>query len=105
MVVISKNTLDEFSAIHTISAEPLNEWYKITKRANWSDFHDVKNTFNSVDAVGNDRFVFNIKGNDFRLIALILFRVRTIYILWLGTHADYDKMNKHTGANKVGYKK
>ena len=56
----------------------------------------MKNSFNSVDAVGNDRYVFNIKGNDYRLIALIIFKVRTVFILFIGTHRDYDKVDAKT---------
>ena len=60
----------------------------------------MKNTFNSVDAVGNDRYVFNIKGNDYRLIALIILKVRTIFILFIGTHQEYDKIDASTEAFK-----
>lgn len=58
----------------------------------WGNFNDVRNTFGSVDAVGNDRYVFNIKGNDYRLIAMIFFDKRTVYIRFIGTHAEYDKI-------------
>ncbi len=53
---------------------------------------EVKQTFNSVDSMGNDRYVFDIKGNHYRLIALIIFNVRTVYILFIGTHKEYDKV-------------
>ena len=49
--------------------------------------------FNSVDAVGSDLYVFNIKGNNYRLIVRIIFRVRTIYVKFIGTHKEYDKVN------------
>jgi mRNA interferase HigB len=49
--------------------------------------------FGYVDAVGNDLYVFNIKGNEYRLIARIIFRVRTVYIKFIGTHKEYDKVN------------
>lgn len=104
MVIITKTTLDEYAQEHSTIVEPLNDWYKETKKADWSNFHDIKKTFNSVDGVGNDRYVFNIKGNDYRLITLIIFRVRTIFILWLGTHAEYDKLNKTIGAGNIEYK-
>lgn len=68
-------------------------WYKSTKDADWSNFQDVKNTFNSVDAVGNDRYVFNIKGNNYRLVAIIHFNIRTVYIVFVGTHSEYDKID------------
>ena len=56
------------------------------------EFYNVRDTFGSVDAVGNDRYVFNIKGNDYRLIAMIFFDKRTVYIRFIGTHAEYDKL-------------
>jgi mRNA interferase HigB len=52
----------------------------------------MKAMFNSVDAVGNDRYVFNIRGNNYRLIAMIFFDVRTVYIRFVGTHSEYDKL-------------
>lgn len=104
MVVIAKSTIDEFIKKHPTAAEPLTNWYKETKLANWSNYNEMKQTFNSVDGVGNDRYVFNVKGNDYRLIALTLFSVRTVFILWIGTHAAYDKLNKTTGAKNVQFK-
>jgi mRNA interferase HigB len=96
--------MERYARKHPIVAEPLNGWYEITKKGDWSNFAGVKRTFNSVDAVGNDRYCFNIKGNEFRLIALIIFRTRTVFILWFGTHAEYDKLNKSIGAANVTYK-
>lgn len=53
----------------------------------------MRKTFGSADAVGNDLYVFNIKGNHYRLIARIIFKVRTVYIKFIGTHAEYDKVD------------
>lgn len=92
MVIIAKTALDNFSRKHPVAAVSLNRWYDIAHQANWSEFSEIKKTFASVDAVGNDRFVFNIKGNDYRLIAMIFFDKRTIYIRFIGTHAEYDKI-------------
>lgn len=75
------------------ATEALNEWFIKTKAADWSNFNDIKNTFNSVDYVGEDRYVFNIKGNQYRLIALIIFQVRTVFIRFIGTHSEYDKID------------
>ena len=63
---------------------------KKTEKADWSCLADTKQTFNSVDYVGNDRFVFNIKGNDYRLVAMILFAAKKVFIRWIGTHKEYD---------------
>ena len=70
--------------------EWLKEYYP--EKANWESFADVKKTFNSVDAVGNQRFVFNIKGNDYRLVALIKFKIKMVYIRFIGTHKEYDNI-------------
>ena len=63
MVVVSKAILAEFGKKHADAIEPLNEWWRKAKAADWATFQDVKQTFNSVDSVGNDRYVFDIKGN------------------------------------------
>ena len=54
---------------------------------------DIKKSFNSVDSIGNQHYVFNIKGNDFRLIVVIKFTIKTILIRFIGTHAEYDKID------------
>ena len=63
MVIISKTNLNEFATKHHDAANALNEWYDIVKQADWRSFADVRQTFNHADYVGNDRFIFNIKGN------------------------------------------
>lgn len=68
------------------------KWYNETQAADWRNFSDLKKTFNTADAVANDRYIFDIKGNQYRLIALIIFKVRTVFILFIGTHKEYDKM-------------
>jgi mRNA interferase HigB len=101
MVIISKAILKEFAQKHPDAEIGLEKWYNDTKSASWKNFAEAKKTFNTVDGVGNDRYVFDIKGNQYRLIALIIFKVRTVFILFVGTHKEYDKVN----ANKVIYKK
>ncbi|MDQ6904782.1 MAG: type II toxin-antitoxin system HigB family toxin [Bacteroidota bacterium] len=94
MVVITKGIIHAFSKKHSAALIPLNEWYNKTKQAQWSSFSKVKLTFNSVDAIGNDRYVFNIGGNNFRIVAMIHFNIRTVYIRAILTHAEYDFFNK-----------
>lgn len=93
MVVISRKKLTEFSLIHADAGEAFLKWYYETKLADWKNFNEVKSSFNSVDLVGNDRYVFNIKGNKYRLVALIHFNIRTVYIKFIGTHKEYDKID------------
>jgi mRNA interferase HigB len=70
----------------------LDEWFIKTEQCQWSCFADMKQTFNRVDSVGNKRCVFNIKGNTHRMIALILFGQKIVYIRFIGTHAEYDQI-------------
>jgi len=91
MVVISYRTIREFIETHPQTEDALNNWYIITQKSDWANFHEVKKMFNTVDAIGNGLYVFDIKGNHYRLIARIIFRVRTVYIKFIGTHKEYDK--------------
>lgn len=93
MVIIKKTTLTDFGKKHKDSIVPLNEWYKTCKDADWKSLADIKALFNNVDYVGNDRYVFNIKGNKYRLVAMIHFSIRTIFIRFIGTHKQYDKID------------
>ena len=96
MVIISKALIRDFALKHANSDTAFDDWYELTTNADWKNFNEMKKTFNSVDAVGNDRYVFNIKGNSYRLIALIIFKVRTVFILFIGTHSEYDKIDAST---------
>ncbi len=91
MVIISKTILTRFGRHHPDAARALNEWYGKVKAANWSSFAEVKLTFPAADFVGNDRFVFNIRGNRYRLVVVIFFDIRTVFIRFAGTHSEYDK--------------
>lgn len=93
MVVISKSILTEFGKKHADAIEPLNDWWKKVKEADWATFQDVKATFNSADAVGNDRYVFDIKGNKYRIVTMIFFDKRTMFIRLVDTHAKHDKID------------
>ncbi len=73
MRVVTPRQLIEFSCKHTSAKIPLLCWYEIVKLATWRTLGDVKQDFKTVDYVGNNRYVFNIKGNDFRLVVIIIF--------------------------------
>ena len=92
MRVIARSTLVTYYTKNPQSKVALEDWYNKTKEAQWECFADIKKTFNSVDSVGNKRFVFNIKGNDYRLIVLIKFTVSHVLIRFVGTHEEYDKI-------------
>jgi mRNA interferase HigB len=92
MVVISYRTIREFIEEHKDVEDQLNNWYTVAGEADWSSFNQVRETFGSCDSVGNDLYVFNIKGNHYRLIVRIIFKARTVYIKFIGTHKEYDKV-------------
>lgn len=96
MIIITKTILNEFGRQHTDAMPALNEWYAVVKAADWNSLANIKQTFNSVDYVGNDRYVFNIKGNHYRIVAMIFFDKRTLFIRFVGTHAQYDKIDCST---------
>ncbi|WP_445734647.1 type II toxin-antitoxin system HigB family toxin [Mariniflexile sp.] len=65
---------------------------KLPKKAEWDGLADLKNTFNSADNVGNGRFVFNVKGNHYRIVAIVRFKFKKVLIRWVGSHKNYDKI-------------
>jgi mRNA interferase HigB len=90
VVIISHKAIREFVIEHPKLLPALERWYDITMKSDWQGFNDIKKDFNSVDSVGDGLFVFNIKGNDCRLIVRIIFKTRTVFIRFIGTHKEYD---------------
>ena len=93
MRVFVHKTLVEYYMQHPDAKTALEDWYNKTKDANWNNFAEMKNTFNSVDSAGNKRYVFNIKGNNYRLVVMVLFIPKYVYIRFIGTHAEYNKID------------
>lgn len=92
MHIISFKILRDYFSKETNATTALRDWYKIAKKAEWNNFADLKNSFNSADAVGNDRYVFNIKGNHYRIVAIVMFKIKRVYVRWVGNHKDYDRI-------------
>lgn len=93
MRIIAKRILREFWRKHNDAELPLKAWFGQAKKSEWNSFQDIKKQFGSASIVGNDRVVFNIKGNDYRLVVLILFRRGKAFIRFVGTHNEYDKID------------
>lgn len=94
--IVSEKTLKEFCEDHADATAAVQEWTTKVKAAEWNQFADIKQTFNTVDYVKNDRYVFNIRGNDYRIVALILFKPKLLYIRFIGTHAEYNEIDCST---------
>lgn len=92
MRIIAKSTLVEYYTKNPQAKVALEDWYSKAAQAEWHNFADIRNTFATVSQVGNQHYVFNIKGNDYRLVVVILFTPQTIYIRFVGTHAEYDRI-------------
>jgi mRNA interferase HigB len=90
MHVISRKKLKEAAARHKDLEGPLDVWFRIAKRATWKSLADVRETFSSADVVGKWT-LFNIKGNQYRLIAEINYMFSRIYIRHVLTHTEYDR--------------
>lgn len=90
MHVISRKKLKEAAAQHAELEGPLDAWFRIAKKANWQSLADVRKTLSSADVVGRWT-VFNIKGNQYRLITEINYRSSRIYIRHVLTHSEYDR--------------
>ena len=90
MRIVAKKTIVAFYDQHADAKTALEDWHEKTEKAEWENFADMRRTFNSADSVGNKRFVFNIKGNDYRLVAIVLFKIQHVFIRFIGTHKEYD---------------
>lgn len=95
MHIISHRKLKEFyeKSGNEDSKVALERWYNIAENAQWNNFADIKKDFPSTDFVGNQHYVFNIRGNKYRLIVVIKFTISRIFIRFVGNHEEYDKIN------------
>lgn len=90
MKLISNKALRDFAVAHPQAERPLQDWRRLIERGDYGSFAALRATFGSVDKVG-DRYVFDIGGNKYRLIASVAFVVRTVWVKAVLTHAEYDR--------------
>ena len=95
MHIISRKTLKEFyeNPNHKDAKAPLESWFYEAKRANWETPADIKALHRSADILKNNRVVFNIGGNKYRLVVKINFPTKTVFIRFVGTHKEYDRID------------
>jgi len=91
--IFAKSTLREYWEIHPDTEQYLKTWYDTAINANWRNPADVKQTYATVSILKDSRIVFNIKGNSHRLVAKFNFEKQWIFIRFIGTHAEYDKID------------
>jgi mRNA interferase HigB len=99
MRIIARRSLLDFAAkrighkdYHALKAA-LDSWFSETKKATWRNSAEVKQLYATASIITHERIVFNIKGNDYRLVVAIDFEKSIVWIKWIGTHRDYDRIN------------
>tara|TARA_A100000171_G_scaffold31006_1_gene29337 strand:+ start:540 stop:842 length:303 start_codon:yes stop_codon:yes gene_type:complete len=92
MRIIKVKPLIDFYQKHSSAEQPLKAWVKEAKKAQWQSPHDIKSMYRSADILQGNRVVFNIGGNKYRLIVQINYFCGVVYIKFIGTHTDYDRI-------------
>lgn len=95
MVIIAWRTLRDFAKQeqNKSAIKPLTAWRRMMETSDFADPHELKRVFPKVTILKDGRAVFNIGGNKYRLVTWIAYKVRTVYVKWIGTHEDYDKLD------------
>ncbi len=96
MHIIALRTLREFWERYPQAEAPLKGWYAEASRADWRTPADIKAAHRNASFLANNRVVFNIKGNDYRLVVAVRYSSTTMFIRFVGTHAEYDRINAET---------
>jgi mRNA interferase HigB len=95
MRILSKRTLREFWEIHGDGKQQLLIWYKEISKAEYQSAKEVVESFASCRSIGNNRYIFNIKGNNYRLVLKMNFDLNTVWIRFIGTHEEYNNIDPH----------
>jgi mRNA interferase HigB len=96
MRIVATGTLRDYWSANPAAEQPLKAWVDEAREASWATPHAIKEQFGNASLVGNNRVVFNIKGNDYRLIVAVAYRFQALYIKFIGTHAEYDQVDAST---------
>lgn len=96
MKIVALGTLRAFWERNPQAEQPLRAWHDEAKASEWQTPQDIRDKYRSASFISNNRVVFNIKGNDYRLIVAIAYKIGVVYIKFIGTHAEYDKVDAKT---------
>jgi mRNA interferase HigB len=96
MRIISRRILREFWIKHPDATVALQTWFHDVERANWSTSSDIKAEYQNASFVANNRVVFNIKGNHYRLVVVVVYQHNVVYIRFVGTHEEYNQIDVTT---------
>ena len=98
MRIIKEKTLSEYCKQNQYkpAKEAINAWIYEVRYSNWNNSNKLKSKYGNASIISSKRVVFNIKGNDYRLIVDIEYKLKIVFIVWFGTHKEYDKINTKT---------
>ena len=96
MKIWNKEILDKYASKHADIVDALQRWIDFIEEINWKSHVELKSDFPTADYVGNNRYVFNIKGNNYRIVTVIVFISGFLKIRFIGTHAEYNKIDCKT---------
>ena len=96
MNIVTKPTVIYYAKKYPVASSSLLSWYKHFSKAEFNNFNALKNVYNNASIINNKRIIFNIKGNSHRLIISVNFTRQAEYIIWFGTHNEYDKIDAAT---------
>jgi mRNA interferase HigB len=96
MRIIARSTLKEFWLKHPDAEQPLKGWFDDVARSNWQTPSDIKEIYANASIIANNRVIFNIKGNTYRLVVHVRYDIGIVFIRFIGTHQSYDKINANT---------
>lgn len=96
MRVIAIAALKAFWQKHPDAAQLLKAWFEEASKATWTQPSDIRAQYRSASILKNRRVVFNIKGNDYRLVVAVAYRLQIVYVKFIGTHQQYDAIDAHT---------
>jgi mRNA interferase HigB len=91
MILVGQDKIDAFVKRNAQAREPMQAWVAEVKHAQWKTPQDIKNRYRSADFLKNNRVIFNVKGNSYRLVAKVAYQTAVVVVEWMGTHAQYDK--------------
>jgi mRNA interferase HigB len=96
MRIIARRTLRVFWESHADAQQPIKAWYQDATKATWSSPQDIKSTYANASIINSERVVFNIKGNDYRLIVAVNYTLQIVFVKFIGTHSEYDRVDAAT---------
>jgi mRNA interferase HigB len=91
MTLVGQDKIDQFTRRHAQARKPMQAWVAEVKKARWKTPQEIKNRYQTTDFLKENRVIFNVKGNSYRLVAKVAYQAAVVLVEWVGTHAEYDR--------------